>query len=244
MAKKTNKKVVENKKDIEELVEIEEIEETDDLEEENVKSKKIERDTFEDEEKDYEELSIEDRLVNMEKKTNTILVLTVIIAILCCITTIVVIGNTTSSDETKTTETTSSDGSYDTSSFKKISGTDIEAESKNETIVVMIGRQGCSWCAEYAPVLASVASNYGFTARYIDLTDIVDINAGTITDSDSYAALLGLSADDEYATFMEENFGGTPLTLIIKNSKIIGAVNGYVDESTLSTTLEAEGFSK
>lgn len=145
----------------------------------------------------------------------------------------------------KTEETNSivEEKDYDTSAFETIKASNIASLSENSPIVLMIGRSSCYWCIEYAPVLASVSNELNFTAKYIDLESLIDITTGEVIDTDSYNYLYNLSADIEYETFMEENFGATPLTIVIFQNKITKAIAGYVDETTLKSTLRDIGFS-
>ena len=41
-----------------------------------------------------------------------------------------------------------------------------------------------------------------------------------------------------------EQFGSTPMTLIIKNNTIVDSIVGATDESTLTKLIEGNGFSK
>lgn len=148
--------------------------------------------------------------------------------------------NNSSSNETANEE----ELIYDISKFDKIKASDISKLSKNQTIVIMIGREGCSWCQRYIPVLQSVQEKYNFKSKYLDLSSIMDIRTGELIDEESYNILLNLSAEEEYENFIIDEFGATPLTLIIKDNKIINAFAGYIEESYLSNILEDCGFSK
>ena len=141
----------------------------------------------EDEEDEYVELTTEERIVSIEKKTNLILVLVAIIAALSLITN----GNGTGKTENNTKEQESNGNastSYSTAAFKEIKAQDIASESKKETIVVMIGRQGCGYCAYYAPIITQVAEQYGITVRYIDYLKIVKLteSGGQIIDQEAF----------------------------------------------------------
>lgn len=242
MSKKT-KKVVKNV-----IAEDDELEVDNTVQEEKVQSEetkqKVEKkaQVIDEDFEDEEEITIEDRIINIEKKTNTTLVLMVITVLLVFITMLFTINNSNNSSTTSTEETETS--TYSTDAFDVIKGTDIATESKGKTIVVMMGRQGCGYCAAYAPVLGLAQEDYDFVTKYIDLADIIDLEKGTITDEDSYNALMDLDAVSDYETYMEDNFGRTPLTLFIKDSKIIGTISGYVDSDELATQLETYGISK
>ncbi len=134
---------------------------------------------------------------------------------------------------------------YDTTPFKEIVGKDILEESKDDTIVVLVARQSCGYCALYAPVITKVSENYDFTVRYVDLEKIIDIYSPNwdVIDQESYNAMVSLPTASGYETFMDD-FGATPMTIVIKNGKIIGGVVGYVEEDTLIKALKDSGFLK
>ena len=208
----------------------------------------------EEDKEDYEPLSVEDRLINVEKKLSAVLILSIITVALSLIVMIVVLGN--SGDNNKANSNYSNSGSssessgessnysYDTSAFKEISAQDIASESKGKTIAVMIGRQGCGYCAMYAPIIQKVASENGVTIRYIDFLKIVDISAGTVKDSDAYNLIKNLDAASDWTGFGETALKGTPNTLFIKNNKIIYGINGYQEEDNVRSAFKAAGLSK
>ncbi len=134
---------------------------------------------------------------------------------------------------------------YDTTPFKEIVGKDILEESKDDTIVVLVARQSCGYCALYAPVITKVSDNYDFTVRYIDLEKVIDVFSPNwdVIDQESYNAMVSLPTIAGYETFMDD-FGATPMTVVIKNGKIIGGVVGYVEEDTLIKALKDSGFLK
>ena len=46
----------------------------------------------------------------------------------------------------------------------------------------------------------------------------------------------------DYDGYMEENFGATPMVLIIKDGKIIEAQTGYSEYDTFKTLLKNAGY--
>ena len=193
----------------------------------------------------YDELTTEDRLVSIEKKVNAALILVVIVAILAVINLSVIIsGNTTQAtneDITPTNNGTSAD--YDVSKFDEIKASDLSKESKNKTIVVYIGRSTCGYCVQYVPVLKAVQEKYDFTTKYIDIAKIIDYSTSSISDQDAYSLLTNMKTNSEQKGIMEQ-FGSTPMTLIIKNNTIVDSIVGATDESTLTKLIEDNGFSK
>jgi len=226
MAKKKKEELVE---EVEEVVEeVEEVEEPETTEED-----------------EYVELTMEERITNIEKRTNITFVISLFILAISLITMIVVMnGGSVKSNNTDETETKeeAQEATYDTSAFKEIKAQDIATESKNETIVVMIGRQGCGYCAVYAPVITEVAAKHNFTVRYIDFTKIVDINKRSLIDKEAYDIIVNMDAVKEFegsgATAME----ATPATLIIKNSKILYYIRGAASAEMLENALKEGGI--
>ena len=204
----------------------------------------------EDEEDEYVELTTEERIVSIEKKTNLILVLVAIIAALSLITMVVVInGNGTGKTENNTKEQESNGNastSYSTAAFKEIKAQDIASESKKETIVVMIGRQGCGYCAYYAPIITQVAEQYGITVRYIDYLKIVKLteSGGQIIDQEAFDLIKNMDAVQEWDKAGTEALKGTPATLIIKNNKIVYCIKGAADAETIAKAFDSVGLGK
>ena len=44
--------------------------------------------------------------------------------------------------------------------------------------------------------------------------------------------------------FMESNWGATPLTLVVKDSKLVDSIVGYVPAESLETLVKDNGFVK
>lgn len=194
----------------------------------------------------FDELTTEDRLISIEKKVNATLILVVIMAILAIINLSILVSNnsgqtTTNDDLTPINTDTSAD--YDVSEFDEIKASDLSKESKNKTIVVYIGRSSCGYCVQFVPVLKSVQEKYNFTTKYIDIAKIIDYNSSSISDQDAYNLLTNMKTNSEQKNIMEQ-FGSTPMTLVIKNNTIVDSIVGATDESTLTKLIEDNGFSK
>lgn len=134
----------------------------------------------------------------------------------------------------KTINRTDSTDSYDTSLFKEINISDIVSESKKETIVVWLGLPTCGYCQAFAPLLADVAEEYGIKARYIDVS--------TMSQED-YDTLITLEGDGKYAGY-GATFTGTPFTMFVKNGKVVGGINGYVETDSIRNAFKEAGLKK
>ncbi len=249
--KKKNIKEVEIEEVIEEIEEFDDEEfdfvDEDDFEEEveTPKKKKVSKVVLDDEE-EVVELTMEERIIGIEKKQNIILVFVLVTALLSLFTFISGLGGnkTYKDEETEPTNTeTQQSATYDTSAFTKVKAQDLEKLSKKDTIIVWIGRQGCGYCGQFAPTITSVGEKLDETIYYLDLADIFDFstNPVTILDEEAYDLLLNFKTDGDNEGVMEE-FGATPMTLVIKKNKIVGNFVGAYDEATALEILEDEGF--
>lgn len=228
-------------KEVEVIEEVETEEEIEDVEEEIVEEDEFEEEEdFEEEnEEEYEEIGLEERLANIEKKTNANFWMTIAILVVSCLSLIIALTNGGNSDsETSTgTGTTNQEetvSGYDTSAFNTIKPADIESLSKNKTIVVWIGYQQCQFCQAYAPLLTQVTEEYGITANYIDISTITE---------DELNIVMSLTGKGDWEDFAA-SFTGTPFTLIIKNNKVVGGINGYVEASQIADAFDDAGLKK
>ena len=136
------------------------------------------------------------------------------------------------------------DENYSTDSFTKILPSEIASLSKNKTIVVWVGRQSCGYCGMYAPVLEDVGKDNNVTIYYVDFEDLVSFDSQYpyISDERNYNILEGLDGVDGWETFAKDNIGGTPLTLIIKDNKVVGGLSGYTEENGVLDEFKRTGL--
>ena len=171
----------------------------------------------------------------------------IIAALLLAILVVLIIGvsklysnnNTSSKDDNKTSYNTD----YDVSMFKEINASDIEKETKGGLKVLYIGRSTCGWCAAFLPNLWQAEEEYGYETLYIDIAKIIDFDNGGVSDQDSYDIMMSLTGDN-YDGYMKDNFGSTPMILIMKDNKIVGAQTGYSEYDDFNKVLNDAGINK
>lgn len=206
-----------------------------------VEEEKVEKvETIEkDNDYDYEEenFTVEERIINIEKKVKASFWLNIITTVLIVFLLILLLGggnaSSTGTGESTGTDTQGQSG-YDTSSFNAIYPEDIASLSKKKTIVVWIGFQGCGYCQAYAPLLAQVTKEYGITANYIDISTITEEQMNSV---------MSLTGKGEWANFAA-TFTGTPFTLIIKDNKVVGGIGGYTEAANIAKAFDAAGIKK
>lgn len=177
-----------------------------------------------------------------------IFTIVVIILIVLAINTIILLVNGSNSSTLKGSDTSGNNNEsqvvdgYDVSKMKEVTGSEIASNTKGKNTVVYIGRSSCSWCVKFVPILNQAIDKYDLDVLYVDIAKIIDFSAGGVKDQKNYDAITKLDTVSELDGYMEENFGATPMTLIIKDGKIVAAETGYMESSALNSYLEKNGF--
>ena len=110
----------------------------------------------------------------------------------------------------------------DYNGYKKILKSD-------KTNIVVVGQTSCTYCIKAKPILNEVASEYGVTINYLNVTNLSDEESNKFNDSLDY---------------LKDNEWGTPLTLIIKNGKVIDSANGLLDKDGYIDLFKNNGILK
>ena len=95
-----------------------------------------------------------------------------------------------------------------------------------ENKLVLIGRDDCSWCKLYQPVLDFYKEQYGFEYTYV--------NTNELTEKVFNKLLKDIEVDGS-------DFG-TPMTLMVSGGKVVDSLHGYVDEPDLFDFLKKYDF--
>lgn len=156
-----------------------------------------------------------------------------LIAILVINTTILLVKD--GSTKTNTTSDNSEENvDYDVSMFTSVTADTLgEAVSSDTAKIVYIGRSTCGYCVQFLPILQQAQTDYGYETLYLDIT--------TVTTTEQQDKILAFDNEEE---FLKQNFGGTPMVLLMKNGKIVDTWIGYAEYSEYSAWLEKNGFAK
>lgn len=176
------------------------------------------------------------------KILNRIWIAVLIIAIMTSINTITLISNNSLLNANKNNENQETNEDYDVSTFKEVSASELVDNTKDANKVVYIGRASCGWCVKFVPVLREAAEKYNLEIIYIDIAKIIDFNAGSIIDQKNYDIMMNLETVSDLKDYMNEEFGATPMVLIMKDGKIIDATTGYQESSSFNSFLEENDF--
>jgi len=147
--------------------------------------------------------------------------------------------------ESKTEETTTDTNSdYDVSMFTSIDASGfMELFESKDTEVVYLGRETCSHCAAFLPILQEAQTEYGYITNYVDIENIA-------TDTDDFNSMV--SKINEWTTYYnstipEENqtdtiYGYTPMVVIIKDGSIKDVWIGSGESAAFTAFLEKNGL--
>ncbi len=124
---------------------------------------------------------------------------------------------------------------YDVSKFNEI---DIDKAltlfDQKDLAVVYMGRETCHFCVQYVPIITSVQEELGFKTYYLD-TLKMDVTKEAY---DKFIAKLDkkYELDGENKTIGEfyKLYGYTPITIIIKNGKMVDGHIGYTEKDVLT----------
>ena len=167
----------------------------------------------------------------MEKINATLNKIFIALILIICLLFIIMVGvfnknNTSTSTETIKTE--DSTDTYDVSKFNEKTVTQLLTEkNSNDIEVVYIGRSTCGYCLKFLPILKEAQNNFKYKTTYIDLTKISETEQTQISNLN---------------TFVKENYGRTPMVLLVKNSQYIDGSIGYKEYSEFKLFLEKNGF--
>lgn len=203
--------------------------------------KKIDLDEIDDEEEEEKEVTVMDML-------NRIVVCLIIIAVILAINTVVLItkdgGSTTEEAEPTTTENSSSTSNYDVSMMNEVdvSGA-LDLFGDKGTYVLYVGRSDCSACIGYLPNLQEAQKNLGYTTQYLDLNKV---STGS-SDYNEFLKKLNIDytmtiSGEEQTKSFSDWFGYTPMTIIIKNGKMVDGEIGSLTYDGLIALLQENGI--
>lgn len=114
----------------------------------------------------------------------------------------------------------------------------IKLFNSKEPVFLFIGRNSCSACAYYVPIVQITMAKQGFSVNYLELE-------GIDTESDSFKKLVDIM-DYKYTLNDQEGtlgtfLGNTPMTVIIKNKKIVYGYIGSIEEEKLTHIVKEYG---
>lgn len=162
----------------------------------------------------------------------------VLIALLAINTIVLLVVNS----DGKSTTTSESTDEYNVSTFNSITPSEfMDLANGSKTEVIYLGRETCSYCVKFLPVLQDAEKDYDYTTNYVDVANIE-------TSSADYTSMLALingmteKYNTEYSTNYTSLYGYTPMVVIVKDGKIQDIWIGYGEYSTYKTFLEDNGI--
>ncbi|MEG0026259.1 MAG: thioredoxin family protein [Bacilli bacterium] len=119
---------------------------------------------------------------------------------------------------------------YDVTAFKTIDVNGLEEAFNSENIqVIYFGRSTCGYCVKYLPILKQAQSEFDYQTLYVDVTTVDEEQTKTIKELDD---------------FLKENYGTTPLVILVKDGKLIKGNVGYLEYEQYAKFLTDNGLEK
>jgi len=132
---------------------------------------------------------------------------------------------------------------YDVSKMREVKiSSDLVSNTIGRDVVVFIGRESCSWCTMFVPILNEVMDEFYAKVLYVDLDKLA--SASSDEGRADREIMNGLETTEELVGYMAENFGATPMLLVMRDGKILDARSGYSEFSVISAFFEKNGFDK
>ncbi len=93
-----------------------------------------------------------------------------------------------------------------------------EKINNEETFLVMIVNDGCSYCEMFIPVMTEVANEYSIPVYSLNLANLTSDEYNSLSNSNSY---------------LKRERWGTPTTLLMQGKTVIDSIGGYVEKENL-----------
>lgn len=95
-----------------------------------------------------------------------------------------------------------------------------------EPFIVIIEREGCSYCTMYMPVVEEVAKEKKIPLYYIDIADLTS------------GEMRNLERTNKY--LKRNSNWGTPTTLFMLGNRVLDALGGYTDKNGVLSFLDGK----
>ena len=125
---------------------------------------------------------------------------------------------------------------YDVSMFKKIDTSKFISLFKGDKkSLIYLGRSTCGYCVKFLPNLQKAQKEYGYKTYYLDITTVDKNEQSKIQELD---------------TFLKDNYGYTPMVLVVKDGKILNKEVdnydgvGYTEYKTFEKFLQKLDYKK
>lgn len=138
------------------------------------------------------------------------------------------IGNVNTTEEEEIDYDVSMFDTIDTDKFVKL----FKSDKKS---LIYLGRSTCGFCVKFLPNLQKAQKEFGYKTYYLDITTVDDKGVEKIQGLDK---------------FLKDNYGYTPMVLVVKNGKILNEKVddydgvGYTEYDTLKKFLKKLGYEK
>lgn len=101
-----------------------------------------------------------------------------------------------------------------------------EKVSNGDAFIVVIERDGCSYCTMYMPVLEEISKDKKIPLYYIDIADLTSSDLNKLETTNKY-----LKKNPKW---------GTPTTIFMLGDRVLDALGGYTDKDGVLSFLDGK----
>lgn len=101
-----------------------------------------------------------------------------------------------------------------------------EKVKSGDSFIVVIEREGCSYCTMYMPIVEEVAKEKKIPLYYIDIADITKEELTMLSTTNKY-----LKRNPKW---------GTPTTLFMRGDRVLDAIDAYVEKDSVLSFLDGK----
>lgn len=124
---------------------------------------------------------------------------------------------------------------YDVSKFDEIDiNKALALFDQKDLAFVYMGRETCHFCVQYVPIITSVQEELGFKTYYLDTLKMDVTNESYNKFIDKLDKKYELDGENMTIGEFYKTYGYTPITLIIKNGKMVDGHIGYIEKDVLT----------
>jgi len=94
---------------------------------------------------------------------------------------------------------------------------------EGKTFIILIVREGCTYCEQFAPVVKEVVEEKKLPVYSIDISTLEENETEEFQNSNKY---------------LKNNEWGTPTTLVLQGSEVVDSLSGYTEKDKLVKFLD------
>lgn len=131
----------------------------------------------------------------------------------------------------------SNDKVYEINSFSEFN----RYVNSQKGMFIVFGKENCSFCSQYRPVLSQISNTYNVEIAYLNMTNLSEDDYFNVMNTD--LTIPAKCVKEGRDIKLKEGFG-TPLSLFVREGAVYDCIRGYNDYETSEILLRTIGYIK